>query len=55
MLEAILEDMMSGYKDLELFACHQQVSLDEVEDLLVMMEPDTAEAVCLRILLKYAK
>lgn len=55
MLEAILEDMMSGYKDLELFACHQQVNLEEIEDLLVMMEPDTAEAVCLRILLKYAK
>lgn len=55
MLEAILEDMMSGYKDLELFARHQHVSLEEVEDMLVMMEPDTAEAVCLRILLKYAK
>ena len=55
MLEAILENMMSGYKDLELFACHQQGSLDEVADLLVMMEPDTAETVCLRILLKYAK
>jgi hypothetical protein len=55
MLEAVLEEMMTGYKDLELFAKFQQVELQEVEDLLVMMEPDTVEASCLRILLKYAK
>jgi len=55
MLEAVLDEMMSGYKDLELFAKFQQVSLEEVDDLLVMMEPDTVEAACLRILQKYAK
>lgn len=55
MLEAVLEEMMTGYKDLELFAKFQQVELQEVEDMLATMESDTVEASCLRILLKYAK
>ena len=55
MLQSILDEMKSGYKDLELFACHQMVNIQDVEEMLANVEADTDDGVCLRILLKYAK
>ena len=53
-LDSVLAEMSTGYIDLDLFAKGQHVDAKEVADKLATVDPDTAIAVCLRVLAKYA-
>ena len=52
-LDAVLVAMATSYSDPELFARGQVVDAKEVSEALAKADPDTVEAVCLRILAKY--
>jgi NACalpha-BTF3-like transcription factor len=52
-LQDALDELTSTYKDLDLVARGLQVDGQEVADALEDAEPDSAEAVALKILAKY--
>lgn len=52
-LQDALDELTSTYKDLDLVARGLQVNAEEVADALANADPDSAEAVALRVLAKY--
>lgn len=52
-LQDALDELTSTYKDLDLVARGLQVNAEEVADALADADPDSAEAVALRVLAKY--
>lgn len=52
-LQDALDELTSTYKDLDLVARGLQVDGQEVADALAEAEPDSAEAVALKVLAKY--
>ena len=52
-LQDALDELTSTYKDLDLVARGLQVNAEEIADALADADPDSAEAVALRVLAKY--